>query len=126
MESDDFSDVLDMEYLLLSDASSVTDSKQSETSCELEFLLYTRTSHSGKVSFLFVVFVQKWKKAADHMVRICATANHGCDSVSVTYDLESYYSIVRWRTVQHLLRDSCRLTTCSKYCADDSVSLCAD
>jgi len=48
METDDFSDVLDMEYLLLSDASSVTDrndSRQSETSCEFEFVFYAHSSH---------------------------------------------------------------------------------
>jgi len=42
IESDDFSDVLDMEYLLLSDASSIVDrneSKNSENNFEYLFLI---------------------------------------------------------------------------------------
>jgi len=42
MESEDFSDVLDMEYLLLSDTSSIVDrneSKDSENNCEYLFLI---------------------------------------------------------------------------------------
>ena len=66
MEPDDLDDVLDMEDLLLSDASSITDrndSRHSEISCELHWLFYSHASRASEVlRFLLACFYAKTEK----------------------------------------------------------------